>query len=90
MNGRCWIIKPERTATGLTRVCEWRAGVPAEAESRETRGVQEKKGGAGVRLGQGRQPRFVAEWATDDLGVWDLRQRLGEADFPIYVERRIS
>ena len=32
-NGRREIREPERTATGVTRVREWRDGVPAQAES---------------------------------------------------------
>ena len=50
-NGRGVVRGPERTATDVTRVREWRDGVPAEAASRKTRGA-ELEGVYGRRIGE--------------------------------------
>jgi hypothetical protein len=46
--------EPERTATGVTRVREWRDGVPAQAESQKRTDLTEA-GGSGAGSCQERQ-----------------------------------
>jgi hypothetical protein len=42
-NGNRRTREPERTATGVTRVREWRDGVPAEAESQGRTALMKKR-----------------------------------------------
>jgi hypothetical protein len=47
--------EPERTATGVTRVREWRDGVPAEAESQGRTALTKKR----ADQAQGRDRRGI-------------------------------
>ncbi len=47
-------MKPERRATGVTRVREWRAGVPAEAKS-QRKGSRRNQRSEQKHLWPGRQ-----------------------------------